>query len=60
MKISIKPSWRNNKCNECGKPIFINKKDQSKMYFCYPEYVTPFRAWKFCKSCFKKIFKEVK
>ena len=60
MKIEKKPSWRNNKCNECGKPTFINKDKENPIYFCTPKHTSDFRTWKLCEKCFKEIFKEVK
>ena len=57
MKIIKKPVWRNQKCNECGRPIYQSKKD-GEVYFCWPEFLTEFKTWKLCKECVNKIFSE--
>ena len=58
MKIEKKIAWRNQKCNECGKNIFVNKDEENPVYFCKLEDITSFKIWKICEKCFKKIFNE--
>ncbi len=60
MKIEKKPSWRNNKCNECGDLIFINKAEETSVYFCTPKNTSNFRTWKLCEKCAIDIFGEEK
>ncbi len=57
MKIEKKNVWRNQKCNECGKPIYQTKKN-GYVYLCWPEFLTHFKTWKLCEDCFKEIFSE--
>ncbi len=55
MKTKIEKAWINYKCDECGKLIYPNKvckvqPDHGKK--------TSYAWWRFCESCYKRIFKE--
>ena len=60
MKTIKKLAWKNSKCNECGRRIYVNKEEDNVVYESYPEFTTPEKAWKLCEKCNKRIFKEEK